>query len=186
MSRDVLGRDDPLLLGDVCQHVGPFHVTDSVHARDAGAHVVVDDDALVRECYAQRLEFGADVRPASDGQQNVVTVDVLRDAVHVECQGIARLRGRDRLGLRPGDDRNTSLLESCGEGLCHVLVLGGQDMGHQLDDGDLGSDGAEERRHLDADDATTNDYKLLRLFPVAEDVVAGPDARVGEGRKPDG
>ena len=90
VSRDVLGRDDSLLLGDVCQHVGPFHVTDSIHARDAGAHVVVDDDALLRECYAQRLEFGADVRPASDGQQNVVAVDVLRQRRSRRVSGHSR------------------------------------------------------------------------------------------------
>src|SRR5450756_280727 len=59
-------------------------------------------------------------------------------------------------------------------------------MWHELDDGDLRADGAEECRHLDADNTATDHDHLLRLFPVAEDVVTGPDARISEGGKLDG
>src|SRR5450830_1235810 len=183
---DVLGRDDSFFLGDVCQHVGSLHVTDSVDAGDAGAHVVVDDDTFLGQGDPCRFQFWTDVRPPSDRKQNVITMDFLCGAVHIECQAITSLRWRDRLGLRPGDDGDTSLLEGCSEGQCYVLILDRQDMRHELDDGDLRPDGAEECRHLDADNTATDDNKFLRLLPVAEDVVTGPDARVGERGKLDG
>src|SRR5450756_1658939 len=59
-------------------------------------------------------------------------------------------------------------------------------MWHELDDGELRADGAEECRHLDADNTAADDNKFLRLLPVAEDVITGPDARISEGGELDG
>src|SRR5450756_228352 len=183
---DVLGSDDSFLLGDMCQHVGSLHVTDSIYAGNTGAHVVVDDDPFLGQGDPCRFQFRTDVRPASDRKQNVITMDFLLGTAHIECQAITSLRGGDRLGLRPGDDGDTSFLEGCSEGQCHVLILDRQDMWHELDDGDLRPNGAEECRHLDTDNTATDHDQFLRLLPVAEDVVTGPDARIGEGGKLDG
>jgi translation initiation factor IF-1 len=76
------------------------------------------------------------------------------------------------------------LLERCCESLRYILVLRGENVRHELDDGDLGADGAEERGHFDANDPAPDDDKACWLVNNAKHVVTRPDARVGEGRKP--
>src|SRR5690606_13557074 len=128
-TRDRLGGDDGLRLGDVGELKLRGDIADGVDVRHRGAHVVVDvDGAALGELHAGRVEAEAlDVRREADGHQNAVGLDgALRAVLAGVGDGDLVAAVHDRLHFGGGEDVDAVALVLAGDLLGDVRVLVGQ------------------------------------------------------------
>ena len=147
----------------MCASIGPGNaVTDRVHVRHAGAHLVVDEDlAAPAEVETDRGGIEpAERRLASDGDERVVALERLLRAVllDVDENAIAVASPADDAGAGAEIE---ALSSKDAVALFHdVVVHAGKNRRHELDDGDLGAESSPDGAELEADDAAADDDEV--------------------------
>ena len=172
----------------------PGHdVAHGVHAVDRGAAALVgDDEAAVEGDPGLLVAQAVGDRAATDGDQQQVG-DELVAALEAHRDGRPVVLGR--LEPHAGAEGDAALAERPLQRGADRGVLGGDEPGEGLDDGDLGAERAHHRRELDADDAAaehddTAGHGIQRQGTVAgddraTDLEAGQGAGVGAGGEHD-
>ena len=169
----------------------PGHdVADGVGLLEVGAQALVGEHEAALHRHAL-LVVAEPVgrRPAPDRHQQQLG---LQDVAALDRDGDAGVGGLDALEGRPGAERDAALAERALQDLGRRLVLGRDQPGERLDDGDLGAEGAPDARELHADDPAPEDddrrrhpVEAQRLLggddALAVDLEAGQAARVGAG-----
>ena len=187
---DLLGDEDALLEAAVGELQAGHDVADGVRVLEVGAQPLVGEHeaALHRDALLVVAQAGGR-RPATDRDEEQLGLD---DVAALDGHGDAAVGRLDALERRAGAEGDAALAEGALQHLRRGLVLGGDQPGQGLDDGDLGAEGAPHARELDADD-TAAEHDHRRRHPVeaqrllggdhalAVDLEAGQRAGVGAG-----
>ena len=188
---DVLDRRDSLLLGLVRKHRAERAVADDADVRRLAAVFLVDDQtALLVLLHARVLQVQAlGVWPPADGDEHGVCVQGLLLAalggLDVESDGRAAIIALGDLGT--GLELDALLAEDLLRLLGDLRVhTGSANLVQELDNRDLRSETRPHRRHLQTDDATTDDDHLLGDLRQLERAGAGDDALLVDGQAGEG
>ena len=163
------------------------HVADGVDALDRRAVELVDLDLPARVGLdAERLEAEAGGRALAAGRvEHGLRRDALAALEHDQRAALVALDGLDRLAEA---EDHAEVAQRQLQRAHDLGVAERQQLAPRVDDRDLGADGGEHRRVLDADHAGADDDERLRDLLEVEDAVGVEDRLLVEldGRRPHG
>ncbi len=179
---DVVGGHFSLLDGDMDDFVGAGAVAGSEDVGGRGAHLRVGEDPAGLGPDAGRFEADpVGVGGASQGEQDVVGLDVVALALVFEGDGFARAISAGFEEASVGEDGHAFPAEDGFEDGCHGGIEVAQESGAALDEGDGDSEAVEALRQFDGDRAPAEDDEGLGQSGEGEGVVAGEATHVREG-----
>ena len=159
-----VGRHDlVVVVRGVGEGAAAVDVTQRPDARHAGAQLFVDRDVAARiRLHARLVEPEiVGVRPASDREQQVRALDLVRVVLAVESDADAAAAPRqgDALGVEP--DLDALAFENLPDRRRHLLVLARDQPRAHLDDGDAGAEAPVHLGELQADVAAADHHQVL-------------------------